>query len=101
MPLPLSEFLDDSYAANRMRRAAPNDQGLQDALGPVEHEQFMREVTQRSPVLGTLLAAGLPVYTALKAIGIPVGGTGEMLTSRPSLEEMLAGWRGYGQGMGR
>jgi hypothetical protein len=59
----------------------------------------MREVTRRNPALGTLLAAGLPFYTALKMVGVPVGGTGEMLTSRPSLEEVLAGWRGYGSGL--
>ena len=91
----------DPYSAYRLRRESPLDQGVQDRLGPLEHEQFMAEVTARSPLLGTLLAAGLPVYTVLKMMGIPVGGTGEMLTSRPSLEEMMAGWRGYGRGMKR
>ena len=91
---------DSLYEMTRMRGMYPQDQDWQDMYGPLEHRDFMQEVTQRSPVLGTLLAAGLPFYTALKMAGVNLGGTGEMKTSQPSLEEILKGWEGYGRGLG-
>ena len=83
-----------------MRLLRPQDQSWQDYWGPIEHEQFVREVTKSNPLLGTLLAAGSIPYTLLKAGGVNLGGTGETLTSRPSLQEVLTGMRGYGGGLG-
>ena len=89
----------DLYEMTQRRGLRPQDQAYQDDLGPEEHRQFVQEVTQRNALLGTLLAAGLPAYTALKVLGVNLGGTGEMKTSRPSLEEIGGGWTGYGQGL--
>ena len=96
--MPLS-YLIDPYSVNRLRASYPQDQEVQNDLGPEEHRQFLEEVTQRSPLLGTLLAAGVPVYSALKMVGVNLGGTGEMKTSRPSLEEIGGAWTGYGRGL--
>jgi len=96
--VPLSDLLD-SYSMNRLRRDNPLDQGIQNDLGPEEHRQFLQEVTGRNPLFGTLLAAGVPVYTALKMVGVNLGGTGEMKTSEPSLAEIGGAWTGYGQGL--
>lgn len=90
---------NELYSAYGMRRLKPTDQAWQDALGPEEHRQFLEEVTQRNPLFGTLLAIGVPVYSALKAVGINLGGTGEMKTSAPSLEEIGGAWTGYGRGL--
>jgi hypothetical protein len=59
----------------------------------------MKEVTQRSPLMGVLLSAGLPFYTAFKLVGVPLGGTGEMKTSQPSMDEIFAGWTGFKEGL--
>ena len=91
---------NDTYSAYNIRKQYPKSQTWQDRWAPVEHRQFMRELTSRSPFVGTLLAAGIPLYDIFKRLGINAGGTGEMKTSRPSLNEMLQGWRGYGQGLG-
>lgn len=91
----------DLYEMTRQRQRYPQDQAWQDSLGPLEHRDFMEETTSRSPLLGTLLAGWLPFYTAMKAAGVNVGGTGEMKTSSPSLEEILKGWEGYRRGLAR
>lgn len=96
--MPLNDLLE-LYGVDNLRRRYPQDQGIQNDLGPENHRQFLREVTQRNPLFGTLIAAGVPVYTALKAVGINLGGTGEMKTSQPSLAEIGGGWTGYGQGL--
>ena len=90
---------EDLYGAYRLRGRYPGDQAWQDLVGPIEHGQFMEEVTRSSPLLGTLLAAGLPLYTVLKMTGLAPGGTGEMKTSRPSLAEIFSGFEGYGRGL--
>jgi len=94
----LEELLND-YEAYQARKLRPMDQDYQDSLGPEEHRQFLKETTNLNPALGTLLAAGVPFYTALKALGVPLGGTGEMKTSKPSLAEIGGAWTGYGQGL--
>ena len=91
--------LTDIYSAYNERKKYPQDQGMQDILGPIEHQQFMQEVTKNNPALGTLLLAGTPFYTALKMIGLSPGGTGEMKTSRPSLDEIFRAWDGYIKGL--
>ena len=91
--------LEDLYGVYNARKLRPQDQGWQNDLGPEEHRQFMEEATRRNAALGTLLAAGVPFYTALKALGVPLGGTGEMKTSEPSLAEIGGAWTGYGQGL--
>ena len=96
--MPLSDLIDP-YSAYRLRRSYPQDQGIQNDLGPEEHRQFLEEVTQRNPLLGTLLAAGVPAYSVLKLMGVNLGGTGEMKTSQPSFEEIGGAWTGYGRGL--
>ena len=90
--------LEDLYNAHRLRGLYPQDQLHQDLLGPEEHKQFVKEVTQQHPMLGLLLAAGAPLYTALKIAGVNLGGTGEMKTSKPSLDEIFAAYQGFNEG---
>lgn len=97
--MPLTDFLEDPYGVQRLRAAHAQDQGMQDLLGPIEHQQFMEEVTRRNPLLGTILMGGSIPYTALKAVGLPLGGTGEMKSSRPSLDEIFRAWDGYRRGL--
>lgn len=97
--MPLSDILSDPYGVYRARKTRPQDQEFQDDLGPEEHRQMLEEISKRNPALGTILALFAPLYSLGKMIGVNLGGTGEMLTSRPSLEEIGGAWTGYGQGL--
>ena len=91
----------DPYSMMRLRTDPrfARDQSMQDYLGPLEHQQFGRELGQTSPLQGGLATAAAAPYSAGKALGFAPGGTGESLTSRPSLEEVLRMALGYGQGI--
>jgi hypothetical protein len=101
----LAVYNDDTdsavYAAYRQRVASSNDQLSQDLLGPKEHEQFMEETTAKNPVQGTAAMAMAAPYSAAKALGFAPGGTGEMKTSRASVDELFAAGTGYVKGMKR
>ena len=90
---------NDVYAAYRQRVADPNDQLTQDLVAPKEHKQFMQEITERNPVQGTAAMLAAPAYSAAKALGINVAGTGEAKTSKASVDELFAAAEGYGRGM--
>lgn len=108
----------DLYRMYRVRTQAPNDQLTQDLAGPAEHKQFVREVTQRDPVGGAVVAALSAGYTGLKylaeseskskrssAIGmaaqtlVNAAGTGEAKTSRASVDEVFAAGEGFVSGL--
>jgi hypothetical protein len=81
----------------RMRDQADGNQNAQNTLAPAEHQAFAREWTESNPVLAPIsLALAIPAYTAAKALGLT--GTDGM-TSKPSLDEMMAGYKGIGQGL--
>lgn len=91
----------DPYSMMRLRTDPrfARDQSMQDYLGPLEHQQFGRELGQTSPLQGGLATAAAAPYSLGKSLGFSPGGTGEALTSRPSLEEVLRMALGYGQGI--
>lgn len=74
-----------------MRRAANADQEL---LAPLEHRAFAREWTREQPLLAIpSLIGAIPGYTAGKALGLIKA------RSPASLAELLAGYRGLGEGV--
>ena len=76
------------------RGALPAEDPRQAQLAPLEHEAFAREYTQEHPIAGPLALGVLtPAYAAAKAAGATSGRT------EPSLEQVLAGYRGIGQGL--
>lgn len=102
---PFTQQVDqmDPYQLKRLR-GMPNfaqNQQMQDYLGPREHQQFMRELVQTNPMAAYGAMAGAPAYTGMKAMGMAPGGTGEAMTSKPSLEELIRALRGYMAGQGR
>lgn len=64
-------------------------------LGPLEHEAFAREWVKDNPLAVLSLLPAIPAYTGAKALGLVEG------RSPASLEEILAGYRGMWQGLGR
>jgi hypothetical protein len=66
---------------------------MQDILGPLEHRDFVKEVTQISPMQGTAVMAAAPIYTFLKKIGLIKA------RSNPSTDEIFRAWEGYLQGL--
>ena len=75
----------------RMRRDPGVDQNF---IAPLEHAAFTREFTKENPLLhGAAMALATPAYSALKGIGY------YKARSDPSLEEVLAGYRGIGEGL--
>ena len=72
-------------------------------LAPFEHQAFAREYTKNSPVSGTLgLGAAIPLYALGKSIpGIrDMMATGGDPVTPPTLAQVVAGYRGIGQGLG-
>lgn len=66
-------------------------------LAPYEHQAFAREYVESNPVVGPIAMALLTAgYTPAKALGIIK--TDEK-TTPPSIEQMLGGFRGIGQGV--
>lgn len=74
------------------------------ALAPYEHQAFAREFTQDHPIMGPLaLSAAVPVYQVAKFPGIinlsqHFGLVGPNATP-PSLDQLIHGYRGIGQGI--
>lgn len=89
----------DLYGEYKARKRRPNDQLEQDLRAPREHKQFMEETTARNPIVGTAAMVMAPAYSAAKALGIHVGGTGETKASRASTDEIFAAGEGYVRGL--
>lgn len=92
--------LGDDYSAIGLRQQYPQDQFMQNLLAPVEHRQFMQEVTRDNPLMGTLLLGASPLYTGLKSLGINIADDKSSLTSTPSLDELFGALDGYLRGLG-
>lgn len=87
---------------------------MQNYLAPLAHQAFVRSETKANPAVGAGLVALSPVYNALKVImktGGPTSslmakqlvegaGTGQALTSEPSLESIFRAIQGFGEGIG-
>jgi hypothetical protein len=109
----LGVYSDDTdnavYAAYRQRVADPNNQQTQDDLAPLEHEQFVREVTQRNPVAGAAVMIGSSAYSGAKMLAesgssaaqqlVKSVGTREAKTSKASMAEIGGAMYGFGRGL--
>lgn len=84
-------YLSHSDLYQARMKANPREQA---SLAPQEHQAFAREWTAENPLVAApSLAFAIPAYTAAKALGLV------RARSPASLEEMLAGYRGIGQGL--
>ena len=89
------EMTHEQLAVLRERAAA--DPEMQRLLAPFEHQAFAREWTRESPWLaGMSLPAAIPAYQLAKLLGLG----GEEATPA-SWEQLLRGYRGLGEGLGR
>ena len=77
-----------------LRRVFENDDEMQAMLGPMEHEAFAREQVEDDPLRGVpAMLAGIPAYTAAKALGLHGG------RSPASWNEIGQAYRGVGEGL--
>jgi hypothetical protein len=75
-------------------RARFNYPDMQDQLAPYEHRAFARQWAQESPVMaGLSLPFAIPAYSIYKAIGL--GNS----RSKPSIDEIIQGYKGLGEGL--
>ncbi len=81
-----------------LRKALEKDRIANTRLAPFEHQAFAREYTKQNPVSGALgIGAAIPVYALAKSLGFMQNGG----TATPtSLNQITAGYRGIGQGLG-
>lgn len=102
--------------ANGLRYSKSNaqNQEMQNYLAPLAHQAFVRAETKDNPVVGAGLVAMSPIYNILKLImktGGPTSstiarqlvesaGTGQALTSDPSVESIFRAIKGFQEGLG-
>ena len=90
-----------------LRNQYPQNQAVQDYIGPYEHQAYARETVQNSPVLGGLqMAVATPLYTVAKGLGIINAARALGLdqddgtkSSQASFAELGQGFKGMGQGI--
>lgn len=84
----------DPYYYSRLRDSLHPNDPLHAVVGPLEHREFAREAVSRNPILAAPIAAGIPLWTLLKKLG--------MLNTRSpaSTDEMFAGYEGMLSGLG-
>jgi hypothetical protein len=80
----------DHYSLLMARKGA--DQGMQNRLAPYEHRAYAREAVTDNPLYAPFLAGAIPAYQIKKMI------TGEG-RSQPSMEHVLQGLLGVGEGI--
>ena len=97
------------YQFGTLRDRYPRNDYMQDVLGPIDHGYAVQDFVQNSPVSGLLASPlGIPAYTLLKALS--KGSMGDYMPewlrevagnarSRPSLDEIIEGYKGYGRGI--
>ena len=67
----------------------------QQLLAPYEHQAFAREYASQGPIQATGVAAATPAYAAAKGLGV----LGSRSGSSDPLAQILAGFKGAGQGL--
>lgn len=83
----------DPYYYSRLRDSLTPGDPLHSVIGPLEHREFAREAVGRNPTLAAPVAAGIPLWTLLKYLGL-------LKTRSPaSLDEMFAGYEGMFGGL--
>jgi hypothetical protein len=87
----LEEMAHEELLRKRLSQPGGMDDSL---LAPFEHMAFAREWTKENPwVAVPSLSAAIPLYQLAKLLGYE--GT------KPSLDQLFAGYRGIGQGLRR
>jgi hypothetical protein len=84
----------DLYHYQKLRAALPRDAALHSVLGPLEHGQFVEEVTRNRPWMSVPMALAIPAYTAGKATGLIRGAR-----SPASWDEIFEAYGGLKRGM--
>lgn len=87
----LADLYHDQLLQMR-KRARPEEQDL---LAPLEHKAFAREYTRENPWAAPGLAAAIPAYQLAKLFNLVKS------RSKPSLDQMFAGYEGLFQGLNR
>ena len=81
-----------------MRQSYPSGHPIQEILGPLEHQAFVREFVQERPLLhGAAMALAIPAYSYAKHVGQPLGYYQDATPA--SWEEMGKAYQGLGQGL--
>ena len=92
-----SELSKLSHAELMMLRDMWPAGEAQRLLAPYEHEAFAREWVRENPVVAVpALAGAIPGYQLAKLLGLA-----DEDATPASLEQMMAGYKGVGQGMRR
>jgi hypothetical protein len=89
------------YDIIQKRYQLAGNQEAQDALGPMDHQAFARQVmidspVWRKPINALGLSVAIPGYEAAKALHLT---DRDNMTSRPSLASILAGYKGLMHGV--
>lgn len=80
-----------------LRQLYNNNPQMQNQLAPAEHQAYAREFAIDSPLTAAAsLPFAIPAYTIAKYIGLPIASNSR---SAPSIDEMLSGYKGLGQGL--
>lgn len=89
------------YDIIQKRYQLAGNQAAQDALGPMDHQAFARQImldspTWRKPINALGLAFAIPGYEAAKYLNLT---DRDNMTSKPSLASILSGYKGLYQGI--
>lgn len=79
-----------------MRYGMPETDPWHSIIAPLEHREFAREVVKRNPWMAAPLAAGVPLYSLLKAAGLLPKAQN---TTPASMDQVFAGYEGLGMGL--
>jgi hypothetical protein len=93
----LEEMAHEELLRKRLSQPGGMDDPL---LAPFEHMAFAREWTRENPwVAVPSLSAAIPLYQLAKLLGVAPDASGT--ATKPSLDQLFAGYRGIGQGLRR
>jgi hypothetical protein len=109
------QAVDDLFRYKRLRESSQyaQDRAAQDIIGPLEHRDFVEELTRKNPVAGAAAYLASPAYTGVKKIAeitgpgsiadrivTAVGGGGNAKRSSASWDEIFGAMQGFRRGLG-
>jgi hypothetical protein len=77
----------------QLRDRLKPDDPHQGVLSDLEHRAYAREATRENPAMALPIAAGIPVYQLMKALGVMKART------PPRMDQMLGGYTGILEGL--
>lgn len=93
MGMPSDQLGQLPHAELYSARDYATTQEQQDKLGAAEHRAFAREATQENPLMAIPIAAAIPIYDALKGLGVIHA------RSDASFHSMAEGYKGILEGL--